>query len=286
MLDPLFSEGPIRALQGLSSPLLDAIFTAITSTGSSAFLILAVLLLYWLRDKRVAVLISVLLLYGSALNGLMKALFGMPRPPQELHKVDAGGNGFPSGHAQQSTAFWSSLALAYRGTMAAAAVVMIVLVALSRVYLGVHFLGDVLGGAAIGLLLASGTVILSARVPWSSLDLRLKVILSIAGPSIFPGALYLLGYDVLMSWGSMMGILVGYLLETRLVGLEPASGPVSVVVRLAIGLPTVAGLFLAARATAQPFLDLLLYAALGLTATLGLPLVFRGVESVLIKKPS
>ena len=89
---------------------------------------------------------------------LTKALTARPRPSVE-HLQAVTGSSFPSGHATQASAFWLSLVLALRGTsvtpfalrMAGIAATALVLgVAWSRVYLGVHYPSDVLAGVILG----------------------------------------------------------------------------------------------------------------------------------------
>jgi membrane-associated phospholipid phosphatase len=117
MGDLFFGVDPIEALQRFATPFLDALFVVITSTGSLLLFLTAAALVYWLWDKRLGLYLSVLPLASGAVNAYLKALFGLPRPPAVYHKVfpPLTDHGFPSGHAQTSTAFWSGLALVLRG---------------------------------------------------------------------------------------------------------------------------------------------------------------------------
>lgn len=93
---------------------------------------------------------------GLAFTLLLKALFGAPRPPAELHAVTPSENGFPSGHTMVATIGWGAIAwwlVDGRRTAATLVVALVVaLVALSRLVLGVHFFVDVIASVVFGLL--------------------------------------------------------------------------------------------------------------------------------------
>ena len=103
--------------------------------------------------------IGVALSLGGALliSDLDKLLVSRARPPVE-HLQAVSGYSFPSGHATQASAFWFSLVLAIRQhaeprmlrLAAAAATLIVAAVALSRVYLGVHYPSDVIAGVLLG----------------------------------------------------------------------------------------------------------------------------------------
>ena len=91
---------------------------------------------------------------GLALIVLLEAVIAAPRPPEELHAVDASPYGFPSGHAMAATVVWGGLATWYAvGRPAhryAAAGTIVALVAVSRLALGVHYLADVIAAVVLG----------------------------------------------------------------------------------------------------------------------------------------
>ena len=97
---------------------------------------------------------------GQALNVLMKDTFQRPRPHFDHPLVSLATYSFPSGHAAGSTVFWGfACVLAWswparpsiRTLVAVAAVLMVVLTCLSRVYLGAHYPSDVLAGVCEGV---------------------------------------------------------------------------------------------------------------------------------------
>lgn len=277
----LFSEGPIEALQGLLSPLLEGAFVVVTTLGSGLVLMALALLVYWLWDPRTGFLLGAVVLGSSALNGALKGLFAMPRPPGHLHLVTAYGPGFPSGHAQQTAAFWGAGGLARRGRWVVGAAAAVPLVALSRVVLGVHYVGDVLGGVAFGLAVGLLAVPLQRAGLWSKLRLSHRLLLA----ALLPGALLLLlpwGQGLLQIAGLLAGASVGHVLQEERVGLRRAGRPGAVALRLLLGLGALGAFYLATLPLAVTLAALPLYAAMGLVATLLLPWLFRRAEARLL----
>ncbi len=278
----LFGVAPIQALRQVSSPLLDAFFVVITSTGDLLFFLAVVGLIYWLWDKRLGLFLVVLLLAGGLLNAYLKSLFGLPRPPSLFHKpFPLASNGFPSGHAQTAAAFWSGIALVFRRAWVPVAVVMLSLVAFSRVYLGVHFVGDVLGGAAIGLGLGVAGYLVFRASFWGRLAVQQKLILAVVPPSALGVVLLVLGEVSYPLWGLLTGLSVGYVLEGKWVGMERPKTTDAGALRVGVGLLALSAWTFAAMQLSHPLLVLFSFFGLGLMASLTLPWVFVRLEKVL-----
>ena len=79
---------------------------------------------------------------------------GLPADVLEATRQGEGvANGFPSGHTSIAIAFWASVALLFRKRwVSIICIALMILVPISRIYLGVHFLADVLGGLSLGAL--------------------------------------------------------------------------------------------------------------------------------------
>ena len=108
--------------------------------------------------RREAIAVAVSLGGAMLISDVVKLLVSRPRPPLE-HLQSVSGSSFPSGHATQASAFWFSLVLAAHTARAsptlvrslgAVAVLLVATVAISRVYLGVHYVSDVVAGVLIG----------------------------------------------------------------------------------------------------------------------------------------
>jgi|GEM_PF-77908 len=144
-------------LQAHRTPWLDQAFTALSFLGSEPFYFLFLSFFYWCLEPRGGVRLTVILLFSLFLNGLLKDAFALPRPSHpELHPLTAAeGYGFPSGHAQGTATLWVGLFLLHpRLLTGVLAVTLPLLVGISRLYLGVHYPADVLGGWLIGSLWA------------------------------------------------------------------------------------------------------------------------------------
>jgi undecaprenyl-diphosphatase len=142
---------------------LEPIMLEITLLGTGTVLIMAVTisaLFLWLTEHRYSAALLLLATIGAiVLNNLLKLGFGRPRPTVVEWGTHAMSWSFPSGHAMSSTVVYGTVAyLAARmqkrhshriATMMLAAM-LIVLIAASRLYLGVHYPSDVAAGIIIG----------------------------------------------------------------------------------------------------------------------------------------
>ncbi|QKY71077.1 phosphatase PAP2 family protein [Lentibacillus sp. CBA3610] len=154
-----FGEQMQSYLYDFLGPFGDFIFVVITYIGSGyvSFPIMGILIFVFLYQKRLwTTLLIVFNLIGvRQLNWLLKSIFERPRPDLE-HLVQVSSASFPSGHSMNSIAFFGFLAFLWHQKLKgnrklsrwvwASSVVLIGLIGLSRIYLGVHYPLDVIGG--------------------------------------------------------------------------------------------------------------------------------------------
>jgi len=135
------------------------LFTALGQPGpliAAGFLLAGVL--WWRGRGRMALVLMLVILVGRGLSEVQKYSIARVRPALEPHLVVVKTSSFPSGHATSSMIFYLTLALAlvpagrWRRLAAGAAILLSLLIGLSRVMLGVHWPSDVVGGWSFGLL--------------------------------------------------------------------------------------------------------------------------------------
>lgn len=173
--------------------------------GQEQFFMLLLPVIYWCIDSSVGLRMGAVLLLSNFINTFFKMLLHGPRPYWIDSRVKALASetsfGIPSGHSQTAAMLWGFLASVYRKKWAViGAVVLVFFIGLSRLYLGVHFLRDVLSGWLLGALFLWAFLRLEPRVSYwvtqrslvqqialaaaSSIGLILVSMLSLA---VFPG---------------------------------------------------------------------------------------------------
>lgn len=143
-----------------SYPQLSAFMQFISALGNEQAFLALMPLFYWSIDKRLGKTVAYVFLISITINPILKNAFRQPRPfwlDPALGLSEATGYGLPSGHVQHATVLYAFLAAWFRrwwGWVLAG--VMILLMMMSRVYLGVHFASDAVGGLIVGLLILLG----------------------------------------------------------------------------------------------------------------------------------
>lgn len=158
-----WDEPVTRALAGLRSPAMDGVIKALSSLGGLTvvtIVLLLLLLLIWQECRRLAFVLLAASLARPLLEWGLKELIDRPRPL--LGPLESGsGTSFPSGHVMAAVAVWGLLppvVAVVSGRRAAwwmsagVSGTIVGVVAFSRVYLGVHWMSDVVGALALGAI--------------------------------------------------------------------------------------------------------------------------------------
>ena len=164
-----FDQTVISFIQGFESPTLTSIMKFFTYIGSFSVVvvlsIMALLFLYFVLKHRIELLLFGTVILGTPMiNRILKQFFHRARP--DLHRlIEIGGYSFPSGHAMNAFAVYGILAFLLwrhiptrlgRTVLIMMSTLFILMIGTSRIYLGVHYPSDIIGGYfASGFWLAS-----------------------------------------------------------------------------------------------------------------------------------
>ncbi len=268
------------------SPAMDMPFKAITFLGDEMFFMLLMPFIYWCIDRRTGARMIILFLCSAYVNAVVKVIAQQPRPFAYDSRVQqistAGSGGFPSGHTQGAVVVWGYLVSVYRKTwLWILAGMLMVLIPMSRIYLGVHFPTDLLGGYVIGaFMLLLYIKYLPDLEAWI---IHKSFVFQMGFAVIFPLVLLIIipGHDKLgvSSAATLMGMGAGFVLERKFVGFESSGFWWKRIARYVIGIAILIGLRIVLSAALkdldpEPVFRTVRYSILGLWGALGAPWVF------------
>jgi membrane-associated phospholipid phosphatase len=311
----------IKGIQTIESPALTVVIKGITALGTGLFYIPLILFIFWCVDEKQGARFCVLILLTSWVNGFFKDLLKQPRPYNLDPSVGRAAEptyGIPSGHAQMSLVFWLSAApwaaqgfgrdtqkSGGRRVFWIAAIAVVIVIAVTRLYLGVHFPTDIAAGWLRGGLILVLYFLLGNRV--ESLLAAGGVRFQMITAAIVVLLMNYSGVDSSLG-GIFLGFAAGYSLMKKHVGFTArgpvrgiAPGAVTLLLRYVIGVTGFLIIYLVLRALlpggdslfrdipgwgeASPYSVLgrfLRYGALGLWGGAGAPWLFcrLGLASV------
>ncbi|HEY8175772.1 MAG TPA: phosphatase PAP2 family protein [Gemmatimonadaceae bacterium] len=159
-----FDTAVLKWIAAHRTPLLDQVMLEITflGTGTVVLMIVAIsgMFLWLTKHKYSALLLLISTAGGLLLNNFLKAGFGRPRPQVFEWGTTVVSTSFPSGHAMGAAVAYGTVAYLaarlqerrlHRVVTLISAAVIILLISISRLYLGVHYPSDVIAGVIIGL---------------------------------------------------------------------------------------------------------------------------------------
>ncbi len=237
--------GVIEFFQGMQNPVLDALFTGITYLADKWFFLLIFFAVYWCFDKKTGYGIGVVMLFSSGINSAIKEHFHELRPFQTMNiqtiaENTAKGFSFPSGHSQSASAFYTFLTLAHSKKWLGISILITALVAISRVYAGLHWPKDVIYGIVFGMA-AAGVIaaIYKFAAPIAAGIFACAALLAIELSPLGtnPEFMYMLS--------AIFGITLGYIFEMLFVDFGPARTLSAAVGRLGYGITVTAAVYIA-----------------------------------------
>ncbi len=284
--------------QSWRTPLVESLGLVFHTLGSQEFFLILLPFIYWCVDASLGRRLTALFVLNAWLNGALKDGWKRPRPYEVSLQVRnvlvETSYGIPSGHAQNATLIAGALALEARRWWATLlAIWYALLMALSRMVLGVHFPQDVGGGLLVGLVLlglyAWLEPTISAWLKRQSLAAQIGVVVTavLVMGAISPGLIPPRNVGAMESAGTALGTLlglgIGLALAARVAPFDAGGAWWKRLLRFALGGVIVFALRFGlgvAFAGLEPALAwrILRYALIGLWAAVGAPWVFLTIR--------
>ncbi len=237
-----------------------SVISTLSMFGEELLLILVLGFMYWCWDKRIGKRMGLTVLMAGVWNPMVKNVFLRRRPYMDHESVEilrvvepdadpmniaAQGYSFPSGHSTNAAGMYGSLAMELRKKWTYVLAVLIpVLVGISRVTVGAHYPTDVLGGwvvAAVAMLL----------VPWLRKKIANQwVLYGVLLLTAIPGFFFCRSSDFYTGFGLLFGFMAGTILEERYTRFENTRNVLRCALRLVGG---IAVFFVLNKALKLPF---------------------------------
>jgi undecaprenyl-diphosphatase len=268
------------------SPALDLLFKSLTFLGDLEFFLICMPLIYWCLDRRLGARLLVLFLISAYINSVAKVIADQPRPfhydSRVRALVHAGAGGLPSGHTQSAVVVWGYLASqAGRRMLWILAVILMVAIPMSRLYLGVHFPTDLLGGYILGILLLVLYLHFGLKVEAWLIQKGIiwQMGLAVSLPILFICVNPKDSIDALNAGSVLLGFAPGIILERRWIRFCTGGRLLSRILRFIPGFIVLIGIWMGLRivfAGMEPvaLFRIVRYALVGLWCALGAPWLF------------
>lgn len=207
--------------------------------GQEEFFMMVLPLVYWCIDAGIGLRLGIMLVFTVSTNTWLKWIFQTPRPYWVDQRVEAfaveTSYGMPSAHVQNTTAMWGLAARSFRKRwLTWLSVAIVVLVALSRMYLGVHSLSQVVVACLVGLFIL-----------WLFLKIDRPVSRFVAQLSLFHLELAVIAISLLLVLVSvLLSMISGYVAPEWVANASAAAGGIEPEPVDPAGMVTLAGTWL------------------------------------------
>ena len=270
--------------QSLRSDPLNVIFFGITSTGSEFFYIALICIIFWCINKRIGYYAGFSLVTANILNAGLKNTFQVPRPigHNGITCVDKpfnafpGGFSFPSGHSMGTGSFWYSIVTGFKQRwITILGISLMILVPVSRLYLGVHTPVDVITGLTLGIL----TAWIMGKI-FSVAEKKKTYIMLI---TVLPFAVWCFFMNDPEYWkglGTLLGLSAGFMIESEVIKFAMPKKIRTAVLRIITGIAILLAIKTGLKLMLPESLlsDAFRYCCIGLWVTSGAPAAFKALK--------
>ncbi|TNO96939.1 phosphatase PAP2 family protein [Bacillus sp. CD3-1a] len=271
-IDMLFLEW----MTSLEGSVLTAFFKLVSILANETLYLVIISFLYWCVSKRKAFHMIVMLCFSGYIGIMVKEFMKIPRPYtydgiEALYEKSAAGYSFPSTHVQLSTTFWGSfMILCKKRIVWIIGIIFIILVAISRLYLRVHWLSDIIGAVLFSVIV----VYLYTKVTMGLSDRKFillqRIILAVSL------IMYVMTSQVdnLKLLGVLTGSTIGIMLENHFINMNESNDFKMQVVKTVLGLSIMLIMQFILKKVI-PDMYYLRYAVTGITITFVCPFMFH-----------
>lgn len=267
----------IKAIQSIHNEFFDMLFQLITMFGEEVVIIAVLAYIYWNVDKKLGELIAYSSFTSLLVNNTIKGLVDAKRPIGEvgirsLRVETATGSSFPSGHSQGAASFYGTIAMYFKNKSTyILATIIILLVGISRLYLGVHWPKDVICGIIFGLIVSTICYYLFYKVKDRK---KLYIITFIV---FIPVVVFAGSIDLIKGMGTFLGFIVGVFLEEKYINFTIPTKNNNKIIRILLGLIILITLKTGLKVVFPQHIifDFIRYAIIGLVAIAGCPCLFK-----------
>ncbi|MGG0120388.1 phosphatase PAP2 family protein [Bacillus paranthracis] len=271
-IDMLFLEWMISR----EGSVLTAFFKLVSIIANETLYLIVISISYWCVSKRKAFHMIVMLCFSGYIGIVIKEFMKIPRPYtydgiQSLYEKSAASYSFPSTHVQLATTFWGSfMILCKKRIIWIIGIVFIILVAISRLYLRVHWLSDIIGAALFSVIV----VYLYTKVTMGLSDRKFillqRIILAVSL------IMYVMTSQVdnLKLLGVLTGSTIGIMLENHFINMNESNDFKMQVVKTVLGLSILLVVQLLLKKVI-PDMYYLRYVLTGFTITFLCPFMFH-----------
>ena len=255
---------------------LTTFFKLVSSLANETLYLVIISFLYWCVSKRKAFHMIVMLCFSGYIGIMVKEFMKIPRPYtydgiEALYEKSAAGYSFPSTHVQLSTTFWGSfMILCKKRIVWLIGIIFIILVAISRLYLRVHWLSDIIGAVLFSVIV----VYLYTKVTMGLSDRKFillqRIILAVSL------IMYVMTSQVdnLKLLGVLTGSTIGIMLENHFINMNESNDFKMQVVKTILGLSIMLIMQFILKKVI-PDMYYLRYAVTGITITFLCPFMFH-----------
>ncbi|MDQ4481870.1 MULTISPECIES: phosphatase PAP2 family protein [Bacillus cereus group] len=271
-IDMLFLEW----MTSLEGSVRTAFLKLVSIIANETLYLIVISISYWCVSKRKAFHMIVMLCFSGYIGIMVKEFMKIPRPYtydgiEALYEKSAAGYSFPSTHVQLSTTFWGSfMILCKKRIVWIIGIIFIILVAISRLYLRVHWLSDIIGAVLFSVIVVYLYTKVTMELSDKKFILLQRIILAV---SII---MYVMTSQVdnLKLLGVLTGSTIGIMLDNHFINMNESNDFKMQVVKTVLGLSIMLIMQFILKKVI-PDMYYLRYAVTGITITFLCPFIFH-----------